>query len=68
MELGVIIMKIKSAQYRKSVFNGENISVSIVLDPDDGKKRNIPMDENNTHYAEILAQVKEGTLTIKEAE
>ena len=61
-------MKIKSAQYRKSILNGENISVSILLDPDDGKKRNIPMDENNTSYAEILAQVKEGTLTIKDAD
>ena len=61
-------MKIKSAQYRKSVFNNENISVSIVLDPDDGKKRNIPMDKDNTSYAEILAQVKAGTLTIKDAD
>ena len=28
----------------------------------------VPLDENNMHYAEILKQVKEGTLTIKDAE
>ena len=27
-----------------------------------------PKKENNRHYAEILRQVKEGTLTIKDAE
>ena len=28
----------------------------------------IPLDPDNRHYAEILKQVKEGTLTIKDAE
>ena len=28
----------------------------------------IPIDLNNRHYAEILAQVKAGTLTIEDAE
>ena len=28
----------------------------------------IPKKESNRHYAEILKQVKEGTLTIKDAE
>ena len=29
---------------------------------------NVPLDPANRHYAEILKQVKEGKLTIKEAE
>ena len=33
-----------------------------------GKNCFIPLDPNNTHYAEILKQVKEGTLTIKDAD
>jgi hypothetical protein len=28
----------------------------------------VPLDPNNRHYAEILRQVKEGTLTIKDAD
>ena len=28
----------------------------------------VPLDPNNRHYAEILKQVKAGTLTIKDAE
>jgi len=28
----------------------------------------VPLDPDNRHYAEILAQVKAGTLTIKDAE
>ena len=28
----------------------------------------VPLDPNNRHYAEILKQVKEGKLTIKDAE
>ena len=28
----------------------------------------VPLDPDNRHYAEILKQVKEGKLTIKEAE
>ena len=34
----------------------------------DGKNISIPTSSNNRHYAEILKQVKEGKLTIKEAE
>ena len=28
----------------------------------------VPLDPNNRHYAEILKQVKEGKLTIKDAD
>ena len=34
----------------------------------DGEKSSVPKDPNNRHYAEILRQVKEGTLTIKDAD
>ena len=34
----------------------------------DGIEKTVPMDEDNMHYAEILKQVAEGTLTIKEAD
>ena len=34
----------------------------------DGEKLVVPKDPLNRHYAEILKQVKEGTLTIKDAD
>ena len=34
----------------------------------DGIKLVVPKDPDNRHYAEILKQVKEGTLTIKDAD
>ena len=43
----------------------KNVNVIVVMD---GVEKTVPMDENNMHYAEILKQVKEGTLTIKDAE
>ena len=56
-------MNITSAQYLK-VFDTNTVIKATI----DGKEWFIPMDKDNTHYAEILKQVKEGTLTIKEAE
>ena len=43
----------------------KNVNVIVVMD---GVEKTVPMDENNSFYAEILKQVKEGTLTIKDAE
>ena len=57
-------MKITSAQYYKNIA-GE---ITTVLCEIDGTKSAVPTDPNNRHYAEILKQVKEGTLKIKEAE
>ena len=34
----------------------------------DGVQRQVPTDPNNRHYAEILKQVEEGKLTIKDAD
>ena len=57
-------MNIESAQYNLDN-DGKKTSVQIVVD---GKSLSVPMDENNMHYAEILKQVEEKTLTIKDAE
>ena len=57
-------MKIENAKYTS--FDGKNndcIRVTI-----DGELVNVPLDPANRHYAEILKQVKEGTLTIKDAD
>ena len=43
----------------------KNVNVIVVMD---GVEKTVPMDENNMHYAEILKQVADGTLTIKDAE
>ena len=69
-------MKIKSAQYitttRTPVGGKEetlNVTVKVIEEFDDGSSllHFVPMTESNRHYAEILKQVKEGTLTIKDA-
>ena len=57
-------MNITLAEYRKDL-NGKNETIFAVID---GQEWFIPLDPENTHYAEILAQVKAGTLTIKDAE
>ena len=44
---------------------GKNISVTCTID---GVKAGVPLDPANRHYAEILRQVKEEGLTIKDAE
>ena len=43
----------------------ENSSINCTID---GVAMSIPLDPDNRHYAEILKQVKAGTLTIKDAE
>lgn len=58
-------MEIKNAQYHISPIDksAKNIKVTI-----DGVECFVPMIEDNIHYAEILKQVAEGTLTIKDAD
>ena len=59
-------MIITSAQYVKSVMDKEiNASIKANIG---GQIWSVPLDPDNRHYAEIMRQVKEGTLTIKEAE
>ena len=59
------MMKIENAQYYQT---GGTYDVKMISATIDGKQVYVPLDPNNTHYAEILKQVKEGTLTIKDAE
>ena len=59
-------MIITKAEYRNSITTGKkNAYIEATID---GKVWSVPLDPNNRHYAEILEQVKEGTLTIKDAD
>ena len=54
-------MNISSAQYSSD--RKDNIVIVI-----DGITMNVPVCEDNIDYVEIQRQVKEGTLTIKDAD
>ena len=57
-------MTITSAKYTKSrLGNIKNIRATI-----DGVVSDVPIIEDNRHYAEILRQVAAGTLTIADAD
>jgi len=58
-------MKIENAQYFKDPSTDKNASITATID---GVKCGVPLDPANRHYAEILKQVKEKKLTIKEAD
>ena len=60
-------MNITSAQWIKNTLNPKEDPVSIDITVD-GETMYVPKDPNNRHYAEILRQVEEGTLTIKDAD
>ncbi len=48
--------------------DGKTESDVLIVTFNDDVTRIVPKDINNTDYAEILKQVKEGTLTIKDAD
>ena len=56
-------MNISNAQYNLS--NGINVSIQVIID---GQEMSVPLDPANRHYAEILKQAQEGTLTIQDAD
>ena len=58
-------MNITSAQYIVSPTSGTNSAIQVTID---GIEMFVPLDPANRHYAEILRQVQEGTLTIKDAD
>ena len=63
-------MEIKNAKYQKQYdedmkVTGDNIGIRADIN---GESVIIPLDPMNSDYAEILKQVKEGTLTIEDAE
>jgi len=57
-------LNITSAKYFNGII-GENESIKATID---GQVMYVPLDENNTHYIEILRQVDAGRLTIEEAD
>ena len=57
------VMEIKSAQYQK--FENEITSITATID---GTVWSVPITVGNRFYDEIMRQVKEGTLTIKDAD
>ena len=56
-------MNITTAQYKQ--YNGVNTCISANID---GVDILVPLDTANKHYAEILKQVADGTLTIQDAD
>ena len=61
-------MNITLAQWVKNPQKPKEEPLSIAITIDDNKKVFIPKDPANRHYAEILRQVKEEGLTIKDAD
>jgi len=57
-------MNITSAQYKNS-FEGTAMCIIATID---SVEMSVPLDPSNRHYAEIMRQVNEGTLTIADAE
>ena len=57
-------MNITSAQYA----NDHNDNLHAIIAIIDGVTVHVPIAEDNRHYAEILKQVAEGTLTIADAD
>ena len=57
-------MTITSAQYYTDM-NDDNAGVKATID---GTEMWIPLDPDNTDYAEIMRQVDAGTLTIEDAD
>ena len=61
-------MNITSAQKLSVTKNGSLIEDKALLIVIDGVEMTVPTDPANRHYAEILRQVADGTLTIEEAD
>ena len=58
-------MNITNAKYIKDESTNKNISIDVTID---GVQCGVPLDPDNRHYAEIMKQVEEGKLKIKDAE
>ena len=57
-------MEIKDAQYM-SADGVENCAINATID---GILVSVPLDPDNRHYAEILRQIKAGTITVADAD
>ena len=58
-------MTITNAQYMKDYENTKIVNIRCDID---SVTKYVPLDPGNVDYQEILKLVKEGTLTIKDAE
>ena len=58
-------LTITNAKYRKAV---ESDRISCIACEINGQRSYVPLDESNTHYAEIIRQVDAGELTIEDAD
>jgi hypothetical protein len=58
-------MNITSAKYYKDSLTDDVSGVYVTID---GQVWNVPLDSDNTHYAEVQKQVAAGTLTIQDAD
>ena len=58
-------MTITTAQYMSDPLSGSNSTIRATID---GQELFVPLDPANRHYAEIMRQVKAGTLVIQEVE
>lgn len=61
-------MNITSAKWVKNSLEPKEEPVSIAITIDDNTEMFVPKNPDNRHYAEIMKQVKEGKLKIKDAE
>ena len=58
-------MNITTAQYCIDPMTNDNVCIKATID---GETLSVPLDPANRHYAEIMRQVNEGSLTIAEAD
>ena len=61
-------MIIENAKYVKAPLNNPDNKNTVVKATINGVESWVPMDEDNTDYAEILRQVDAGELTIADAD
>ena len=66
-------MNITSAKYKsRSEYDADgkvtSTSNCAIIATIDGEDYGVPLDPNNSEYAEIMKQVTDGTLTIKDAD
>ena len=58
-------MNITSAQYQNDELSETTTNIKATID---GQEMFVPLDPDNTHYAEIMRQVAAGELTIADAD
>ena len=57
--------RIRNAQYVVDIFTNENTAINCQIN---GEYYSVPLDPDNSDYAEIMRQVEAGDLTIEDAD